>query len=551
MSKIRNWTLVLLFVVTFIGVVFRFYKLAQYPVSLSIDEVTIGYNAYSILKTGKDEFGEKLPLAFRSIGDYKPPVLIYMMVPAIALFDLTEFGTRFTVAFFAVLTIPLVFFTARYLTRNVTVALLAAFLLAISPWHVELSRSTFEAVLALFFVLLGVALFFCALGKNRYFLVPAVISFAVSIYTYHAERVFTPLFALLLFFFFKKQVLAKRKPLLIAVIIGFLFMVPYLQMAVGDKVQRHAKNQFITRDTTLYRELHKPDEDLSVLQMAFDNNLVMIGSYWAKRYLHYLDPQYLFVSGLQYTHPKNFDQGIFYFWELPFLLIGLYTQFVAKKFPNRGFIATWLLLGPLTASLTINEQHPLRSLTTIPMPQIIGAIGLYQALLWLKRRRFVHLSSIAAASLIAGLSVLYYWNIYTVQFPSHHSELRMYGMKEASLYAWQHQNEYDEIVVDPLIGTEGPFTYGIPYAYILFYGKYPPEKFQTAKRRLRYDKYSVNFENYTFRKIYWPEDRLMKNRLYIGSPWSLPKQDIALEQFLKVIPFKNTVDGFYIVSTKN
>src|SRR4030042_566937 len=85
-------------IIFLIALLFRFYKLSSYPVSLSMDEVAIGYNAYSILKTGKDEWGQKLPLAFKSVGDYKPPVDIYLTVPSVWVFGLNEFGVRFPVA---------------------------------------------------------------------------------------------------------------------------------------------------------------------------------------------------------------------------------------------------------------------------------------------------------------------------------------------------------------------------------------------------------------------------------------------------------------------
>src|SRR5689334_16268177 len=86
------------FVIFFLAFFARFYQLTQFPPGLTIDEVAIGYNAYSILKTGKDEWGNFLPLSFRSVGDYKAPILIYLTVPFIALFGETEFAVRLPVA---------------------------------------------------------------------------------------------------------------------------------------------------------------------------------------------------------------------------------------------------------------------------------------------------------------------------------------------------------------------------------------------------------------------------------------------------------------------
>ena len=65
----------------------------QYP-PLLWDEASIGYNAYSLLQTGRDEYGKIFPLIFKSFGDYKPGVYIYLTIPFIAIFGLTELSVR-------------------------------------------------------------------------------------------------------------------------------------------------------------------------------------------------------------------------------------------------------------------------------------------------------------------------------------------------------------------------------------------------------------------------------------------------------------------------
>ena len=51
------------------------------PPSLNWDEVSLGYDAYSLLKTGRDQWGIPLPVIFRAFGDYKLPVYEYLAVP--------------------------------------------------------------------------------------------------------------------------------------------------------------------------------------------------------------------------------------------------------------------------------------------------------------------------------------------------------------------------------------------------------------------------------------------------------------------------------------
>ena len=51
-----------------LAIFLRFTQLGQIPLGLNKDETAIGYNAYSILKTGRDEYGNYMPLYFKSFN---------------------------------------------------------------------------------------------------------------------------------------------------------------------------------------------------------------------------------------------------------------------------------------------------------------------------------------------------------------------------------------------------------------------------------------------------------------------------------------------------
>ncbi|MBI2009816.1 MAG: hypothetical protein HYS86_01425, partial [Candidatus Chisholmbacteria bacterium] len=52
-----------LVLIVFFAAILRLSLLGQNPPGLYWDEVSLGYNAYSILKTGRDEHNEFLPYA--------------------------------------------------------------------------------------------------------------------------------------------------------------------------------------------------------------------------------------------------------------------------------------------------------------------------------------------------------------------------------------------------------------------------------------------------------------------------------------------------------
>ncbi len=155
----KKQAFIILITVILIAVVLRFWGLASNPVSLNIDEVAYGYDAYSILKTARDQYGTFLPLTFKSVGDYKNPVLIYLTVPSIKLFGLNEWAIRFPTALLGVLSIPIFFWLIYSLTKKYTFALMGAGLLAISSCHIYYSRFASDHLMGVFFLILGVTFF--------------------------------------------------------------------------------------------------------------------------------------------------------------------------------------------------------------------------------------------------------------------------------------------------------------------------------------------------------------------------------------------------------
>ncbi len=279
-KRMKNRALFFLLVIFLLGTFLRFWKLADYPVSLHIDEAAIAYNSYSILQTGKDEWGNFLPLSFRSFNDYKAPVLIYLMTPAIAFFGLNEFGVRFTVALMGSLTLLVVFFLTLKISKKETLALLTTFSLAISPWHIYFSRATFESIVALFFTIMGAFIFLRALEKEGRLLWLSGIFFALSLYTYHAEKIFTSILVSGMIFIYRKELLKCKSALLKMLVVTFLILVPLLFMSLRLEGQARAKMTFLAQDEHISYQLHQRGERLNNIQSLLDNNLIMLGNFW-------------------------------------------------------------------------------------------------------------------------------------------------------------------------------------------------------------------------------------------------------------------------------
>lgn len=553
MNKYKKYLILgFIFIVAFC---FRFWKLSKFPVSLSIDEVVIGYDAYSLLKTGRDHWGEFLPLAFKSIGDYKPPVLVYLMVPAIKLFGLNEFGIRFTIALIGSLTPLIAYGVVNKIMKNKNIALITSLLLAISPWHIHFSRSTFEAILALFFVMMGMFFFLRSLEKGGKQWWLAGIFLSLSMYSYHAERVFVPLILVALTVIFRKEIWKNRRKALMAIGISFVFLIPLITLMLSPKGQIRAKTGIFLNDYELATvRLAKMREwpDRSLVEKILNGEAVHSFSFWARRYLEYSDFSYLFFKGMNYTHPKFPDVGVINYFELPFFFLGivaLVCGLVKVEKKKRTLVIVWLLLGPLPASLANNAQHPLRSLTTLPIPQLISAIGIWYGFKLLKKIRISRLlKKVVLIGFVASglISMVYYLNLYYVHFPVQYSHYLMYGFKESALYSWNNREKYDQIIFDASFGIEDKNITSIPFAYVLTYGKVEPKIIQDARKR---NETPLAFEKFVFREVNWLEDRNLKNSLLIASFWQLPPNEIPNDQIVKVVSLYNGMPMFYLVET--
>lgn len=177
----------------------RIYRLTDIPHGFFADEASNGYNAYSIAQSGRDEYGVFFPLFFQSLNDYKGPIEIYATVPFVMLFGLNEFAVRLPAVLFGVASIGAIYLLTKELCTKArighasAIALIAAFFLMISPWHIHFSRVAFEQMP---YILCTILALYCFLlvSKNRLYFIAAIVLAVIALYTYFPARLFIPVF---------------------------------------------------------------------------------------------------------------------------------------------------------------------------------------------------------------------------------------------------------------------------------------------------------------------------------------------------------------------
>ncbi len=562
-----------------IAFVLRFWQLGQSP-SLYWDEPAIGYNAYSILTTGRDEYGNVFPFTFRSFDDYKAPGYIYLTVPSVAIFGLTEFAVRFPSALLGVLTVALVYFLVGELLKlgrsqqsssqrfAVCCQLLSMASLAISPWHIHVSRIGFEANAAVFFLTLGIFLFVkfidesksqaprspSADGRSRatstFLLIAFPLPLIASLYTYHSSRLLIPLLltVYLIFFWkkFNKQLLVKLA------LVVLVLLIPLALVMLRPETQ----NRVIWSSLFSYQ---RPPEEINRLAQIDqaqrqDLSFGLLHSepeYFTKGFLsrmtNHLSPIFLFLKGDDNQRLGFGTVGIYYLFELPFFILGV--VFLTKHKTTAVILLPWFLLGILPAALTRDQTNLLRSLNAYVAGNIIiglGAASFYQ---------YLTAGKVLVRSVIfIPMAGLILWNVgffldnYFVHYANRTAPYWQYGYKQVVSKVSALQDKYDKIYVST--------DYGQPYIYFLFYQKYPPAKYQPQARLVK-DPHSVDvgegagYDKFEFRKLYWPADRGLRKSLFVGSPEQLPEKDIDPKEarIIDRVYFPNGPEAFRIVET--
>jgi len=496
MSRPEAVNKILLGLVIVFAFFLRFYKVAEIPPALNWDETSIGYNAYSILKTGRDEWGKLLPVHFKSYGEYKLPAQVYASIPGIAIFGLNGLGVRITPVVYGTLTVLLLFFLARELFKNRWVGLGSAFLLAISPWHIQLTRASFESSFSVFWVTLGVWLFVKGFTNKKYWLL-SVIPFVISIYTYNAARVFTPLFLIALFLIYRKEILKNTKTVILGILIFALSMIPLASFVISGEATARLQLVSITDDpgfTLRINEARGATNLPEPLPRLIHNKATHFVYVFAGNYLSHFTPDFLFINGA--GHKQHHVQGIgeLYAIQAPFILAGLYFLF-KKNNKWRWLLTSWLLLAFIPVSVTVDSiPNALRTLLAAIPYQIITALGFYEIFKMLNRKNFLRWAMVAASAIVLVTSFKAYLNNYYNEYPKLYSRDWQYGYKEAVSYIKDNYSNYDLIVFSR--------TYGEPHMFTLFFLNWNPASYQNDPNLNRFEAYQwiwvLNFDKFYF-----------------------------------------------------
>lgn len=459
----KKTNLLLILIIIFF-LITRTYKINTIPPSLYWDEASIGYNAYSILKTGHDEWGKFLPLHFRAFGEFKLPVYIYTVAFFESIFGLNELAVRIPSVLFSLGTIFLTFLLAAKISKNLFIGIYSSFILAIMPWFFLFSRVGYEASAGLMFYLLGIYLYL--LGIDKYFyLFFSMFSFILSIYSYNSFRIIVPLTLIFLFVYLIRIWKEKTSMLAIIIIInGLILLTSMIPIA----------------------RLYILDNGLARLRAVGSSaNLI-------EKYFSHFSPDFLFIKGDKNLRIANPGFGQLNFLQLPFLFLGLIFIYKSRN-PLLYLCLVVIALSPIPAAITKESPHALRSVCAAPFYSILTACGIFFITQNIKKHYLIHPLIIAS---FLGLFFYYFYN-FNVFYSVKASQEWQFGYKKIFIDYKNEFDKYQRIIISDYLAQ--------PYIFLLYYLQYPPDKLKTGVSYNPYDKWGFStvktIDKFTFGKI--------------------------------------------------
>ena len=446
----------------------------------------------------------------KAFGDWPPAGYVYLVSLTEAVLGLKEISVRLPAAIIGSTSILLIYLFSLNLFRNrkdkKIISLMSAFFLAILPWHIILSRSSSEDIVANFLVLLG--LLFLVKEKRNYWL--AFLSFILSFYFYFSSRIIVVL-VLMGFLMFRRENQTKKR-LLFSFLIIIIICLSFITF-IGKNTRFNSVSIFGSLENKLVvEEQIREDGSLKISPMIarlFHNKPIRISKAFLNEYSKYFNLNFLILEGglpERYLVP---DSGLILSVGFIFMILGIiFALRNFKYFYNR--ILLWLLIiVPVAGAMTWENSPNIRRVSfwifVIVLLQSIGFVFLMSIL---KRKKWLLL---LIMPLIFELFLFFHQA--TVHVKVHMPWYRNIGYQEMINYLNQVEDNYSNIYVSEFDGD--------PYIFFLFYNKIDPSKYQELSKnkpaRLagENDKKRWELEKYIFLRDHCPMVK-EKSALIIG-----------------------------------
>ncbi|KKQ37888.1 MAG: hypothetical protein US55_C0020G0003 [Candidatus Levybacteria bacterium GW2011_GWC2_37_7] len=501
-------TYIILALIVLIGIFLRFWQLGSIPSGSTNDEVAYIYNAYSIAITSKDIAGNFLPISFNLFNSFSP-VAVYIMSPFVGILGLSLFTARLPFALIGIAEIFLIFLIAKKITNNYYIALSAAFVLSVSPWHLQFSRVSYDGILALFFYLLGIYVFLKK--KDRGNINWSLPAFLLGFYSYHGTKIFMLLFIPALLLIFRNQIMGRKKEVFIFITGIILIILSFFYVVYSQNVNR--QNVLLVKNISTISSVVNTERAYNsaqpVLRNILSNKVLTFLRIMRENYLEAFSPQFLFLYGETGDNEEIFGighRGVMYIIELPLLLFGIVYILRIKKL--RNFLILGLLIAPIPSVITVDKSYGMRSIMMLPFLSIIAGCGIYEICIKFREMKKTYsVVFISAFVLLYAFLILEYLYQYHYRYGIYGAEAWLRSSRDVSEYIAQEKDKYKQVY----IANEG----GLLMQYALFNREDPYSVQAAYKSKILKNIYFIGNCIDTGNKPFDPKIYLPPSTLYV------------------------------------
>ena len=483
----------------------------------------VGYQAYSLINTGKDYFGTVLPLFPHSFAEFRTPLIIYSTTPTVSILGLSPLAIRLPQVIWGLIGIFAVYYLAKQIYPKA--AIFSALSLGLAPWGLVYSRIGFEVVILSTLITLAIGTLVKSLNNPR--LLPlSALFFGLSLYSYSTAKLFIPIFIFIaLIIFVINKITIPKKYILSSIILLSIFSVPlYYDSVFGNNAGRFLNVSILTdpvaadevnqqRFESAVSRISGPAQvglSPTVIDKALFNRPANLLNKFMGNYLSAFSTDFLFTKGDPQTRhsPSKELFGQFHVSEFIPLIVGMIL--LIKLQPKYKYlIIAWILLSPVASSLTRDgSMHASRLILLFPVLSLIIGIGFYRIF------RYQKLVFI----LLLGFyfyNVFNFMGFYLTRYKLESAQSFDYGFEQIMQIANIESKKYNRVFVDVGSNNSGLMAY--------IFTSLRPDKIQKM-HPLHTTEISDGISGYVFGNIvvtqsgtrHWTKAKLPENSLIIS-----------------------------------
>lgn len=481
-SVLKNKAIILILVASFFS---RTLFLDRFPTGITNDELHFVLNAKAVFYRFSNMAGNWSPLSLTTIpGETSSELPFFITAPFIGLFPTNLFTARLPYVLFGTISLLFIFLIAKKITNH-KLAIIAALITAINPWFFYVTRTSFDAPLALMFFLIGIYLVLTRPQKIYLSLIPLILGF----YSYIGTKTIWPLLIIILCLY--SYFISKRKhlrPHLIFLVLGIIFFTTY---ALNNLSSSRTSELWIPSSSKIASQVfsEKNQSLQNPLKPLITNNYTVYLRNFLEKYLNNFSPDILFTTGDHTFMVSLWKHGYFYYPEFILIIAGIIYFYIHYR-PVLYLLLSLIAISPIPEAIRSDTipAYAFHSAFQYPFLYILIAGGIFLISNSLKNKTINYL-----LVFIYLLSFINFLDIYFFKYPIYQPEGFNFSRRVVSRYLFFEKQKTTKPIIFLTPEPDNAFR-----NYLFYNNLYTYLNYDTVKAIYQLDRNPIEFDGLIF-----------------------------------------------------